>query len=181
MPLAQKMDLSPDGAAPSAVPLNPSLTSWTTLNEQKIQDIHQWVKEAAKGGQIVHIGTDSLQSGLRTQFVTVVAILTPSKGGRAAYSRSVVKRIVSLRERLLKEVWLSVSLGLELTPHVPGEMFVHVDANPILEHKSSKYIQELVGMVVGNGFKALVKPDAWAASHAADHVVRTAGKVPRAF
>ena len=38
------------------------------------------------------------------------------------------------------------------------------------------YVQELVGLVVGQGFKALIKPESWAASHAADHVVRAQGK-----
>ena len=41
-----------------------------------------------------------------------------------------------------------------------------------MSHRSSAYVQELVGLVVGQGFKALIKPDSWAASHAADHVVR---------
>ena len=31
--------------------------------------------------------------------------------------------------------------------------------------------------MVGQGFKALIKPESWAASHAADHVVRSQGKV----
>jgi hypothetical protein len=45
-------------------------------------------------------------------------------------------------------------------------------------HKSSAYVQELEGLVVGQGFKALIKPESWAASHAADHVVRIHGKLP---
>jgi Ribonuclease H-like len=49
----------------------------------------------------------------------------------------------------------------------------------VVKHKSSAYVQELVGLVVGQGFKALIKPEAWAATHAADHVVRTHGKLPR--
>ena len=121
------------------------------------------------------MGTDSLQTGRSTQFVTVVVVLTPGKGGRVAYSREVVPRIKSLRERLLKEVWRSVTLGLEFTDIVPGELSVHIDANPVVAHKSSAYVQELVGLVVGQGFKALIKPESWAASHAADHVVRTQG------
>jgi predicted RNase H-related nuclease YkuK (DUF458 family) len=48
----------------------------------------------------------------------------------------------------------------------------------VVAHKSSAYVQELVGLVVGQGFKALIKPQSWAASHAADHVVRTFGKRP---
>lgn len=153
---------------------------WRTLSETPIPDIQQFVREAAAAGQAVHLGTDSLQTGRFTQFCTVVAVLTPGKGGRAAYCREVVTRIKSLRERLLSETWRSVELGLQLTSIVPGDLTIHVDANPVLKHKSSAYVQELVGMVVSNGFQALIKPDAWAASHCADHIVRTMGKMPRA-
>ena len=151
---------------------------WKTLNEVKIPDIMEFVREASRAGQSVHIGSDSLQSGRYTQFVTVVVILTPRKGGRVAYRREVVPRITSLRERLLMEVWRSVDLGLHFSPIVKGELTVHIDANPVVTHKSSAYVQELVGLVVGQGFKALIKPESWAASHAADHVVRSRGKLP---
>ncbi len=150
---------------------------WKTLGEIKIPDIRQFVTEASREGQAVHIGTDSLQTGRLTQFVTVVVILTPRKGGRVAYQREVVPRITSLRERLLREVWKSVDLGLQFSPIVPGDLSVHIDANPVVAHKSSAYVQELVGLVVGQGFKALIKPESWAASHAADHVVRHCGVV----
>lgn len=152
---------------------------WRTLNEEPIADIVAWVKAAADKGQVVHIGTDSMQTGRYTQFVTVVAVLTPTKGGRAAYLREVKPRIASLRERLLAEVWRSVSLGLDLTQVVPGELTVHIDANDNLIHKSSRYVHELVGAVVSQGFKAEIKPNAWCASHAADHIVRHKGKLPR--
>lgn len=145
---------------------------WKTLTDVRIADVLQFVRDASDSGQSVHIGTDSLQSRRSTQFVTVVVILTPGKGGRVAYRRQVVPRIASLRERLLKEVWLSVELGLQCSPLVTGELTVHIDANPVVSHKSSRYVQELVGLVVGQGFKALIKPESWAATHTADHVVR---------
>ncbi len=149
---------------------------WKTLNEVKIPDILQFVSDVTNDGQAVHVGTDSLQTGRLTQFVTVVVILTPRKGGRVAYRKETVPRITSLRERLLKEVWKSVDLGLHFSPIVKGDLTVHIDANPVVAHKSSAYVQELVGLVVGQGFKALIKPESWAASHAADHVVRMQGK-----
>ena len=152
---------------------------WKTLGEIKTPDIVEFVAEASRAGQAVHVGTDSLQSGRFTQFVTVVVILTPGKGGRVAYRREIVPRITSLRERLLKEVWKSVDLGLQASPIVKGDLTVHIDANPVVAYKSSQYVQELVGLVVGQGFKALIKPESWAASHAADHVVRSQGKLPR--
>lgn len=158
-------------------------SKWKTLGGEKleagekIEDIVQWVKESTRRGQVVHVGTDSLQTGRYTQFVTVVVVLNPPKGGRVAYYREVYPRITSLRERLTKEVWMSVELAMKL-PEQP-ELTVHIDANASEKHMSSKYLQELVGMVVGQGFKALWKPDAWAATHAADHVVRHKGKMPR--
>jgi predicted RNase H-related nuclease YkuK (DUF458 family) len=145
-------------------------TKWKTINDEPIEDILAWVKDATKDGQDIHIGTDSLQAGRRTQFVTVIVIHTPMKGGRVAYVRDIVPRISSLRERLSREVWKSVELAITL-PHQP-ELTVHIDANPSERHMSSKYLQELVGMVVGQGFKAVWKPDSWAATHAADHCVR---------
>ena len=150
---------------------------WKTLEGEPIEDIVHWVKESTSRGQIVHVGTDSLQTGRWTQFVTVVVILNPPKGGRVAYIREVVPRITSLRQRLTKEVWMSVELAMAL-PEQP-ELTVHIDANAQERHMSSRYLQELVGMVVGQGFKALWKPDSWAATHAADHVVRHKGRLPK--
>ena len=84
----------------------------------------------------------------------------------------------SLRQRLMREVWLSVDLGLRLHPVVPGELTVHMDANPVVTHRSSAYVQELVGLVVSQGFRAQVKPGSWAATHAADRLVRVVPRPP---
>jgi len=152
---------------------------WRTLGGQTVDDVVAFVREATAGGQIVHVGTDSLQAGKLAQFCTVIAILTPGKGGRAIYRREIARRFTSLRERLFKEVWLSIEVALELAPVVKGDLTVHVDANPIEKHASSRWVQELVGLVVSQGFAVRIKPDAWAASALADHVVRHHGKLPR--
>jgi len=93
---------------------------WKTLGGVPIGDVVDFVREHARDGQVVHLGTDSIQLARHTRFVTVVAILTPGRGGRAIWAREVRPRIASLRERLLREVWLSVELGLRLDPVVPG-------------------------------------------------------------
>jgi predicted RNase H-related nuclease YkuK (DUF458 family) len=159
-------------------------SKWKTLSGEKIDNILDYVEQSVRsngGSKIIHIGTDSLQTGRFTQFVTVLVLLTVREdgrggGGKVAYSREVVPRISSLRDRLTKEVWRSLELAMQLDGY---DLTVHIDANPLEKHKSSKYLQELVGMVVGQGFKALWKPDSWAATHCADHVVRTKGKLPR--
>lgn len=145
---------------------------WKTVSGVDVPSIRDYVAVATSDGRAVHIGTDSLQTGRTTQFVTIVAVLTPHHGGRAAYTRAIVPRITSLRERLLKEVWYSVALGMELNDVVKGDLTIHIDANPSERHMSSRYVQELVGLAVGQGFRAVIKPEAWASSHAADHIVR---------
>ena len=114
---------------------------WKTLSDVRIADILQFVRDASRYGQAVHVGTDSLQSRRFTQFVTVVVILTPGKGGRVAYRREVVPRIASLRERLLREVWRSVELGLLFSPIVSGELSVRIDASPGVTHRRSACVR----------------------------------------
>lgn len=155
-------------------------TKWKTLSGKQIPDISAWIASATRAGQSVHVGTDSLVAGKFVQFVTVVVVLTPQKGGTVAYQREVHPRtkFTSLRERLFHEVWLSTDLAMELSGVARGEITVHVDANPSEKHMSSRYLQELVGLVVGQGFAVKIKPDSWAASHTADHIVRTRGRLP---
>jgi len=151
-------------------------TKWKTLDGTHIPDILEFVRVACRAGQPVHVGTDSLQTGRYTQFVTVVVVLNPPHGGRVAYCRDVVGRIVSLRERLMSEVWRSLEVAMTFSQAT--DLTVHIDANAQERHMSSRYLQELVGMVVGQGFKAVWKPNSWAATTCADHVVRTKGKMP---
>src|SRR5260370_35579382 len=92
---------------------------WKTFREEPIPSIRDFVRDAAREGQAVHIGTDSQQAGRLTRFVTVVVILTPRRGGRVAYGRESGRRIASLRERLLRDGWRSGSLGVELQAVVP--------------------------------------------------------------
>ena len=150
--------------------MNERKTRWVTLSDKSdIGDIKEFIVANTKDGQEVHVGTDSLQHGRYTDFVTVVVILNPPKGGRVVSQRLIVPRMKSLRERLTKEVWLSVELALTLDQ---PNLTIHIDANPKEKYPSSKYVEELAGMVVGQGFTALIKPDSWAATHVADHCVR---------
>lgn len=130
----------------------------------------------------VHIGSDSQQVGPQTEYVSVCVVHRHGKGGRVFFCRERVPRIRELRERLWNEVWRSTELAMDLTnqPDIVGPeprqsivvAAVHIDANVDPKHKSSQYVEQLVGLVMGSGFSAVVKPEAWAASHAADHAVK---------
>lgn len=156
---------------------------WRTLGGETVDDMPAaLLTELSQGGREVHIGTDSQQNGNRgTEYVTVLVVLTPGKGGRVFYCRERVPRIRSLRERLHREVWMSTELGMELTQTTDiggfalidgNELTIHIDANPNPRFKSSEYVQELAGLVVGQGFRVMLKPDSWTATHVADHVVK---------
>lgn len=153
---------------------------WKTLAGEDV-DLRSAIEAELRGypDAEVTIASDSQQRGQHTEYVTVVTLIRPGKGGRVLYNRELISRVRELRERLWKETWRSTELAMELTetPDIGDRMrididAIHIDANVDPKHKSSKYVEELVGLVVGQGFKAVVKPEAWAASHAADHAVK---------
>lgn len=153
---------------------------WKTLAGEEI-DLRSMIEAELRSypDAEVTIASDSQQRGQNTEYVTVVTLIRPGKGGRVLFNREMIPRVRDLRERLWKETWRSTELAMELTetPDIGERMqipihAIHIDANVDPKHKSSKYVEELVGLVVGQGFNAVVKPEAWAASHAADHAVK---------
>jgi predicted RNase H-related nuclease YkuK (DUF458 family) len=149
--------------------------NWFTLNNEEVFDIKMAVKEATKfGGKVVLIGTDSQMFDRKIDFVTTIVIVTPGKGGRAFYTKEKNQKFNSIRQKLTKETWMSVQTAMEVEPLLPEDtdLAVHIDATSDKRWKSSNYVQQLVGMVVGQGFKAVIKPDAFAASHVAEHIVK---------
>ena len=127
---------------------------------------------------VVHVGTDSQQCGGHTNFVTVVAVLWPGRGGRVLYQRERTPKTRSLAQKLFREAELSLNAALLLDAEIAHDIVVHVDANEDQRHRSSKYVRALAGMVVGHGFQVRVKPDSWCATHVADYLVK--GKHPDA-
>lgn len=80
----------------------------------------------------------------------------------------------NLRQRLMTEVSYAIDAALAVKDIVGDRNFeVHVDINPSEKHASSVAVKEAIGYVTGQlGFNPKVKPDAFAASHCSDHVVK---------
>lgn len=149
--------------------------AWKNISDDDVFDIKDQIVKASLENKKIHIGCDSQQRcNDKTEFVTVLVILTPGKGGRIFYTKKIVDRIASLRERLLKEVMHSIELAITVSQLISEstEVCVHVDANPNLKFKSSKHIQDLIGYVMGQGFTCITKPDSWAAMNVADRIVK---------
>ena len=73
------------------------------------------------------------------------------------------------RMRLMNEVYRAADLYLKLSQAVAHDIEVHLDINPDELHNSSIVVNEAMGYIKGMcGVVPLVKPQAFAASYAAD-------------
>jgi len=145
---------------------------WKSLSGRRVEDIVGEVRQLlGDEDRVLHIGTDSKQRSLVTDFVTVVAVLDPGRGGRVFYEHHRVQGARSLPQKLFRETELSLELAVRLSREVAQDILVHVDVNEDLRHRSSRYVKAVAGMVIGYGFRVLVKPEAWCATHVADYVV----------
>jgi hypothetical protein len=149
---------------------------WQTLRHECVDDVGRAIGELMARGYAAHIGTDAQKTTDLTEFVVVACLLGPERVGHRVFYTSLRKRRMSLRQKLFWEAWLSTELALELCKGGSVEsherIHVHLDVNPNPIHKSSRYLEQLAGLVVGQGFPVLYKPDAWAASRAADHAAK---------
>lgn len=138
---------------------------------QMFQDLVGYMREQPDQQYHLIIGTDSLLSE-RTCFVTAVIIHRVGHGGRYFYRKAYNRKMESLRQRILYETALSLEtagmLSAELSRNGHSELPVeiHLDVGPNGDTK--RIIREVVGMVTGTGYTAVIKPDAYGASKVAD-------------
>ena len=149
---------------------------WHSLGNGAVGDIVRAIGELVKRGHAVHIGTDAQKETRFTDFVVVACLLSPERRGHRVFYTNLRKRRMSLQQKLFWETWLSTELAIALcaggSVGSHDRIHVHLDVNPGAVHQSSRYLEQLSGLVVGQGFPVLYKPDAWAASRAADHAAK---------
>jgi len=146
--------------------------TWKSYDGKRGIDIEDFIAERKGMGDIYFIGTDSQNYSKKRQtcFTTVLIAYRMHHGGCPVIYRDRVPMIESLRQRLLTEAMRSLEVAWFLDARVPKENIIgiHLDVNPSLRFKSGKYKEELVGLVAAQGFRCMIKPDAWAASGVAD-------------
>jgi predicted RNase H-related nuclease YkuK (DUF458 family) len=144
-------------------------------------------KELEKGYTLkVSIGTDSQKASKGAyKFATVILIrmfedlgggVTVGRGGMVIsstyYNDFKAKNKELVNERMVFEVSKSIEVAYAIAPlldlyEIPLE--VHADINPNPSYESNKALQQAVGYILGMGYSFKVKPDAYAASNAADN------------
>lgn len=133
----------------------------------------------------IYIGCDSLVRGKSksgTKIIDYSVVIIVHKDSRHGcqifhkhyreldYSSSAKK---GMRQRLMSEVQYALAAYSEIEDTIGGRhVEVHLDVNSDAKHASNTVTNEALGWVRGMGIEARIKPDGFAATHAADHCVR---------
>lgn len=134
-------------------------------------DLITYVKQVPDSRYRLIIGTDS-QFGEETCFVTAVIIHREGKGARYYYSREKERVSRSLRQRIFYETARSLGIASQIAAKLGENGYADLDVEIHLDvgenGETRELIREVVGMVVGSGFDARIKPDSYGASKVAD-------------
>lgn len=139
--------------------------------ETMFKDIVRYVQEVPESKYRVIIGTDS-QFGEETCFVTAIIVHREGKGARYFYTREKERVSRSLRQRIYYETSRSLGVASQLAAGLAENGYadlnveIHLDVGENGETRG--LIKEVVGMVVGSGFDARIKPYSYGASTVAD-------------
>lgn len=141
--------------------------------KETFQSILSFVKEKPDSHYKLIIGTDSHPGFNEAVFVTAIVIYRVGRGGRYFYHKKKVELKSGFKKRIFHEVSRSLMVASKITDYISFDnststmdIEIHIDVGP--NGSSSEIIKEVVGMVVGSGYDALIKPDSYAASNVAD-------------
>ena len=143
--------------------------------EQMFRDIISFTREAPEENYKLIVGTDS-QLREEICYVTAVIILREGKGGRFYYTREREKKKLSLKQRIFMETARSLGVASRLTERLATaglkdpNIEIHLDIGK--QGRTKEIIREVVGMVVGSGFGARIKPESYGAFKVADRYTK---------
>ncbi len=139
--------------------------------DEIVTDLLDYVTSDSNFSYKIIIGTDSHVRD-ETHFVTALVVHRVGKGARYFYRRKMHQKIKSLRQKIFYEAALSLEIANKLAQSLAERGFtdldleIHVDIGRNGETKD--LIRDIVGMIVGSGFDAKIKPDSCGASKVAD-------------
>ncbi len=146
--------------------------------------IRKTVSENPDRKYVLAVGSDS-QNTYDTKIVQVLVLHTVGTGGIFFYHTERVRRIQSLREKLITETEKSLRVADEMLKELENlfdeDEFDYTTKNIALQFhcdvgntgKSSTMIKEVIGYVKGvlqENYDVLIKPEAFAASSIADKI-----------
>lgn len=150
---------------------SPSLGKLTF--DQAFEQIMRYTEESPDEQYKLIIGTDShFHVNKEACFVTAVIIHRVGKGARYFFRREYKRYMENLRQRIYYETFLSLEVATVITSKLAENgasklnIEIHLDVGEKGDTKDM--IREVVGMVIGSGFTACIKPESFGASKVAD-------------
>lgn len=139
---------------------------------QVVKDILDYVSEDLDRTYKLIVGTDSQPHEDKTCFVSAIIIHRIGKGARYYYNKQFQQNIISMRQRIFYEASLSLDLADQvcrcLKEHGRDDLKVEIHLDVGIHGATRDLIKEVIGMVVGSGFDAKIKPYSCGASKVAD-------------
>lgn len=127
----------------------------------------------------IYLGCDSIRykkAGVwYAKYSTVIILHKGGRHGGMIFADTDTQRDFGvIKQRMLNEVGYAVQHATGVVDAVGDRHFeIHLDINPNPVYKSNSALAEAMGWVRGQfGDVVKCKPDAFAATHCADHVVR---------
>lgn len=145
--------------------------------KELFEDLAAYTNEHPDDSYKLIIGTDS-QSYLNRSvvFVTALVVHRVGKGGRFYYHKQTTAYMESLRQRIYYETYLSLDVATRVTEELArnGERKLNVEIHLDVGEKGETrdMIKEVVGMVIGSGYRAMIKPDSFGAMTVADRFTK---------
>ncbi len=151
---------------------NPSLGNVSV--KAMVQYIERIVADHPADRFHIAVGTDS-QSYDSTKVVVAVVLYREGKGGTFFYQVKRVKKLTSLRRKIYYETEVSLSLAAEISRRFAEDDFqhdveIHCDIGSGEKSKTRVLVNEIVGWVIGAGYRPVIKPYSYAASCVADRI-----------
>lgn len=157
---------------------------WITGSGKRIDNLKSYlineVNKKTNDEIKIIVGSDSQMIKDYIVFVTTVIVLHKGAGGNFFYKKHKEKNrgtLSILENRLFNEAVMSVDVANEVNEILKPFNFkvdeVHVDVNSSNKFKSNRIASSCVGYITGCGYKAIIKPDSFAASDVADRKTRS--------
>ncbi|NLM25332.1 MAG: hypothetical protein GX208_04340 [Firmicutes bacterium] len=141
--------------------------------DEVFADLLEYASKHPEDQYSLIIGTDSQikESKKEICYVTALIVHRKGKGARFYYTREYDQIIRSLRQRIFYETSRSLVLASQIMEKLTDsaqdfDVEIHLDVGN--NGATKTLIKEVVGMVVGSGFNARIKPDSYGASSVAD-------------
>jgi uncharacterized protein len=155
---------------------------WRRFNGKRLtlsiyDEVKNVLQQAAQNYETLRvcIGTDSQVKSRETEFATVIVFYRKGKGGFMYISKETSIAKMSIKERMLREVAMSIDVAYTLTDlfvQYNVDMEIHADINTNPNFKSNAALRDATGYILGMGFAFKAKPEAFASSSCANKMVQ---------